>query len=207
MSKRQKVLDNERELLKKIKQDGLEDLMLEFDDDMPSELIEAIREAHDAEVLSERGGSDIPSGQPYRLSDSDDFPFGTYIQNKTGRIISQHFRMSDEYQIKQDSAFGLMKEMGFTQIFNRDYYGGNTHSCSIVYEKRIGSAITLVSVANVVRKWLGKQTAKYKSTWGVEIQIYSNDNSDEYQNLIDKFIGLGKKRKHEENNIALVIQT
>ena len=174
MSKRRKqVLDNERVLLKKIKEDrhSLEDMLLQLDDDTPMELLEAIREAHDSEVSSGMGNGDAPTGQPYRLSDSDDFPFGTYIQNKTGKIISQHFRMSDEYQIKQDSAFGLMKEMGFTQIFNRDYYGGNTHGCSIVYEKRIGSAITLVSVANVVRKWLGKQTAKYKSSWGVEIQI------------------------------------
>ena len=209
MSRRKKVSDSEKFLLKKIKEDrySVEDMLMELEDEIPNELLEAIREAHDAEVSSESGASDVPTGQPYRLSDSDDFPFGTYIQNKTGKIISQHFRMSDEYQIKQESAFGLMKEMGFTQIFNRDYYGGNTHSCSIVYEKRIGSAITLVSVANVVRKWLGKQTTKYKNTWGVEIQIYSNDNSDEYQNLIEKFIGLGKKRKHEENNIALVIQT
>lgn len=207
MSRRQKVLDSERELIKKINDDGLEDLMLELNDDVPEELIEAIREAHDSEVMNQSGGADVPTGQPYRLSDSDDFPFGTYIQNQTGRIISRHFRMSDEYLIKQDAGFKLMKDEGFTEVFSREFYGGNTHSSSIVYQKRIGNSITLVSIGNIVRKWLGKQTTKYKNSWGIEIQIYSNDNSDEYGQLIEKFIGLGKKRKHEENNIALVIQT
>jgi SpoVK/Ycf46/Vps4 family AAA+-type ATPase len=42
---------------------------------------------------------------------------------------------------------------------------------------------------------------------GLDIQIYSNDESNLYLDLVDTIIGLSKKRKHESNNIALVIQT
>ncbi|MFN9898205.1 MAG: hypothetical protein ACK55Z_05290, partial [bacterium] len=71
---------------------------LEFNelDELPEDIREAIKEAEVAYGKSE-GAVELPSGQPYRLSDADDFPFGTYIQNQTGRIISKHFRMSDEY--------------------------------------------------------------------------------------------------------------
>jgi SpoVK/Ycf46/Vps4 family AAA+-type ATPase len=175
-------------------------------EDLPNDVREAIQEA-ERSYMNDSQSSNIPTGQPYRLNDADDFPFGTYIHNKTGRIISNHFRISDEYHIKQDKAFELVKELGFTQIFNRGFYGTNSHSSTLVFEKQIGNSLTLIMLGNFINKWVGKVTEKFKANWGIDIQIYSNDSSDEYQQLIDKMIGLGKKRKHEENNIALVIQT
>jgi hypothetical protein len=181
---------------------------LEFNelDELPEDIREAIKEAEVAYGKSE-GAVELPSGQPYRLSDADDFPFGTYIQNQTGRIISKHFRMSDEYLIKQDKGLALIKEFGFNEIFNRSFYGNSNHSATIVYEKRIGNSITLVSFNNVVQKWTKKVKRKFIENYGLDIHVYSNDDSDEYASLIEKIIGLGKKRKYEENNIALVIQT
>ena len=122
MSRRRTVLDNERELIEKLQSNMLDELNLELDDDMPEELLTAIREAHD-EAVTSSGGEDITTGQPYRLSDSDDFPFGTYIQNQTGKIITKHFRISDEYQIKQEPFLKMVKDMGFNRIFVREYYG------------------------------------------------------------------------------------
>jgi len=181
---------------------------LEFNelDELPEDIREAIKEAEVAYGKSE-GSVELPSGQPYRLSDADDFPFGTYIQNKTGRIVSKHFRMSDEYFVKQDKGMALIKELGFTEIFNRSFYGAANHSATIVYEKRMGNSITLVSFSNVIKKWVKKVKRKYKESYGLDIHVYSNDDTEEYTSLIEKIIGLGKKRKYEENNIALVIQT
>jgi hypothetical protein len=113
MSKRQQVLENERKLIEKLQSNMLDELDLELDGDMPEELLEAIRNAHDETVGN--GGSatnEVTTGQPYRLSDSDDFPFGTYVQNQTGRIVTKHFRISDEYQILLWlRIWGLIKSM------------------------------------------------------------------------------------------------
>lgn len=208
MSRRKTVLDNERKLIEKLQNNMLDELDLHLDEDIPEELINAIREAHD-ETVESMGGStnDVTTGQPYRLSDSDDFPFGTYIQNQTGKIITKHFRISDEYQIKQEPFLKVVKDMGFNRIFVREYYGHNNYGATEVWEKRVGGSTTLINISNVIRKWNTKVKKSYRDGIGVDIQLYSNDESDLYNELVEKIIGLGKKRKHESNNIALVIQT
>jgi hypothetical protein len=180
-----------------------------LDDDTPEELIQAIREAYDDEAVTHNGSSlgDVTTGQPYRLSDSDDFPFGTYIQNQTGKIITKHFRISDDYQIKQAPFFSVVKEMGFNRIYVREFYGHNNYGATEVWERRNGGATTLINISNVIRKWNGKVKKSFKDSIGVDVQVYSNDESNLYSELVEKIIGLGKKRKHESNNIALVIQT
>ena len=184
----------------------IEELEINELDELPEDIVEAIKEAEVSYGKSE-SASELPSGQPYRLSDADDFPFGTYIQNKTGRIISKHFRMSDEYFVKQDKGMELIKELGFTEIFNRSFYGSANHTATIVWEKCVGNSITLISISNLVKKWNKKVRKKYKDSFGIDIHVYSNDDTDEYNSIIEKIIGLGKRRKFEENNIALVIQT
>ena len=180
-----------------------------LDDDAPEELIQAIREAYDDEAVIQNGSSlgDVTTGQPYRLSDSDDFPFGTYIQNQTGKIITKHFRISDDYQIKQAPFFEVVKEMGFNRIYVREFYGHNNYGASEVWERKNGGVTTLINISNVIRKWNGKVKKSFKDSIGVDVQVYSNDESKLYTELVEKIIGLGKRRKHESNNIALVIQT
>ena len=197
---------------KKLKKQ-LEDESEQFIDDLlndgsfPEELIESIKEAEKHEFAERSGGADITTGQPYRLSDADDFPFGTYIQNQTGRIISRHFRMDDEYQIKQDDILTMLEDVGYTRIFDRSYYGGRNFSSSYVYERKVGDSITLVSISNVINKWIKKTKKSIISQIGIDVQIYSNDNSELYDEFISKIIKLGKRRRHESNNIGLVIQT
>lgn len=185
----------------------IDELTFEDFDELPDDVRNAIKEAEASYEKSEGSAVELPTGQPYRLSDADDFPFGTYIQNKTGKIVSKHFRMSDEFLITQEKGLELIKEFGFNEIFNRSFYGTSNHSATIVYEKKIGNSITLISFNNVVRKWTKKVKRKYMENYGLDIHIYSNDETDEYNSLIDKIIGLGKRRRYEENNIALVIQT
>ena len=197
-------MDSKR--LRELKEEQLDTLAeLENDSSIPQELIDAIKEAN--EMATPNPSADITTGQPYRLSDADDFPFGTYIQNQTGRIISRHFRIDDEYQIKQEPMLELLEDMGFTRIFDRSYYGARSLSSAYVYEKRTGDSITLVNVANVINKWIKKAKKSFMDSIGVDIHIYSNDNSNIYDELIQRVIKLGKRRKQESNNIALVIQT
>jgi len=209
MSRRKAVLDNEKRLIEKLKDMAFDDLDLHIDEDTPEDLLEAIREAYDEPAISSGGSAtnEVTTGQPYRLSDSDDFPFGTYIQNQTGRIVTKHFRISDEYQIKQAPFLSMVKDMGFNKIYVREYYGHNNYGASEVWEKRTGGAVTLINISNVIRKWTSKVKKSFKDSVGVDVQVYSNDESQLYTELVEKIIGLGKKRKHESNNIALVIQT
>jgi len=209
MSRRKAVLDNEKRLIEKLKDMAFDDLNLHIDEDTPEDLLEAIREAYDEPSISGGGDStnQTTTGQPYRLSDSDDFPYGTYIQNQTGKLITKHFRISDDYQIKQAPFFTVIKEMGFNRIYVREFYGHNNYGASEVWEKRNGIATTLISVSNVIRKWNDKVKKAFKDGIGVDVQVYSNDESEIYTELVEKIIELGKRRKHESNNIALVIQT
>jgi hypothetical protein len=208
MSRRKAVLDNEKRLIDKLRNMAFDDLKLEIDEDTPDDLLEAIRDAYD-EPISSGGDStnQIATGQPYRLTDSDDFPFGTYVQNQTGRIVTKHFRISDEYQIKQNSFMSVITEMGFERIYVREYYGHNNYGATEVWEKRIGGSTTLINISNVIRKWTSKVKKSYKDSQGLDVQLYSNDDSKVYTQLVEKIIALGKRRKHESNNIALVIQT
>jgi hypothetical protein len=197
-------MDSKR--LRELRDEQLDTMQeLENDPTLPQELIEAIKEAN-AEAVP-NFGSDVPTGQPYRLSDADDFPFGTYIQNQTGRIISKHFRMDDDYQIRQEDMLELLEDIGYSRIFDRSYYGTKSLSSAYVYEKKTGDSITLVNVANVINKWIRKAKKSFIDSIGIDVQIYSNDNSDLYDDLISKIIKLSKRRKHESNNIGLVIQT
>jgi len=210
MSRRKAVLDNEKRLIEKLKDMAFDDLDLHIDEDTPEDLLEAIREAYDEPAISGGYGdstSQTTTGQPYRLSDSDDFPYGTYIQNQTGKLITKHFRISDDYQIKQASFFAVIKEMEFNRIYVREFYGHSNYGASEVWEKRNGTATTLISISNVIRKWNDKVKKAFKDGIGVDVQVYSNDESEIYTELVEKIIGLGKRRRHESNNIALVIQT
>ena len=209
MSRRKAVLDNEKRLIEKLKNLAFDDLKLEIDDDTPDDLLEAIRDAYDEPGISGGGdsASQIPTGQPYRLADSDDFPFGTYVQNQTGRFITKHFRISDEYQIKQAPFMEAITEMGFHKIYVREYYGHNSYGATEVWEKKVGSSTTLINISNLIRRWTSRVKKSFKDSQGLDIQLYSNDDSVLYTELVEKIISMGKRRKHESNNIALVIQT
>ena len=159
--------------LKKQIQEESEQLIQELlnDGDIPQDLIDSIREAEKHEFSERMGGSDITTGQPYRLSDVDDFPFGTYIQSQTGRIISRHFRMDDEYQIKQDVMLELLKDLGYQRIFDRSYYGDRSYSSALVYEKKIGDSITLIHISNVINKFLKKTKKSFIDSIGIDVHI------------------------------------
>jgi len=192
-------------------QEELMRIIEELPDDLPSEIADQIIESIEDGLPEVAGGGmgsyQVISPQPYRLSDPDDFPIGTYIHTKTGQMMSKHFRISEEFQLKQDGVLDMISEFGLTEIYSRDWYGVKSFSSHKFYEKWVGGNLLVIQVGGIIHKWHKKISASYKKGMGVDVQVYSNSASDELDAIIAKLISLVKIRKEESNNIGLVIQT
>ena len=192
-------------------QEELMRIIEELPDDLPSEVADQIIESIEDGLPEVAGGGvgsyQVISPQPYRLSDPDDFPIGTYIHTKTGQMMSNHFRISEEFQLKQDGVLDMISEFGLTEIYSRDWYGVKSFSSHKFYEKWVGGNLLVIQVGGIIHKWHKKISASYKKGMGVDVQVYSNSASDELDAIIAKLISLVKIRKEESNNIGLVIQT
>ena len=192
-------------------QEELMRIIEELPEDLPSEIADQIIESIEDGLPEVAGGGmgsyQVISPQPYRLSDPDDFPIGTYIHTKTGQMMSKHFRISEEFQLKQDGVLDMISEFGLTEIYSRDWYGVKSFSSHKFYEKWVGGNLLVIQVGGIIHKWHKKISASYKKGMGVDVQVYSNSASDELDAIIAKLISLVKIRKEESNNIGLVIQT
>jgi len=71
--------------------------------------------------------------QYYRLSDTDDFPYGTYIHQKTGELISQHFRIGDGLVITQTAMQGWVSKSKFIKVHTKDYVTKGEFFSTLVY--------------------------------------------------------------------------
>jgi hypothetical protein len=192
-------------------QEELMRIIEELPEDLPSEIADQIIESIEDGLPEVGGGTmgsyQVLSPQPYRLSDPDDFPIGTYIHTKTGQMMSKHFRISEEFQLKQDGVLDMISEFGFTEIYSRDWYGVKSFSSHKFYEKWVDGNLLVVQVGGIIHKWHKKISASYKKGMGVDVQVYSNSASEELDAVVAKLISLVKIRKEESNNIGLVIQT
>jgi hypothetical protein len=192
-------------------QEELMRIIEELPEDLPSEIADQIIESIEDGLPEVAGGGvgsyQVISPQPYRLSDPDDFPIGTYIHTKTGQMMSKHFRISEEFQLKQDGVLDMISEFGFTEIYSRDWYGVKSFSSHKFYEKWVDGNLLVVQVGGIIHKWHKKISASYKKGMGVDVQVYSNSASDELDAIVARLISLVKIRKEESNNIGLVIQT
>ncbi|MEY4331938.1 MAG: hypothetical protein RLZZ196_676 [Bacteroidota bacterium] len=183
---------------------SIEDGEYEFDE----EILESIREDLANIEATEKGSAyQIPTQQPYRLSDSDDFPFGTYIHTKTGRMIENHFRLSDQYNFKQDAVVDILNELEYKEIYSRDFFGSDSFMSTKVYEKKVGDGVILFQLSSFINKWTSRASKYIKKRHNPSIEIFSNIDIKHYNEIIDRVLGITKVIKHEENNIALVIQT
>jgi len=186
-------------------QEELMRIIEELPDDLPSEIADQIIESIEDGLPEVAGGGmgsyQVISPQPYRLSDPDDFPIGTYIHTKTGQMMSKHFRISEEFQLKQDGVLDMISEFGLTEIYSRDWYGVKSFSSHKFYEKWVGGNLLVIQVGGIIHKWHKKISASYKKGMGVDVQVYSNSASDELDAIIAKLISLVKIRKEESNNI------
>ena len=191
---------------KKLTEAELDELIVDELDDLPHELRMAIRESITTSE-SYGGGSSVTTGQSYKPIDYDDFPIGMYLMNKTGRSSSAYFRISDEFQIKQDEALNVIEGLGFTEIFNKEMYMRSGHFQNKIYERVYEDGIILLMVDSIAVKW-GKSVSKsYREDRSINISLAGNTSPKDFNGVTSLLTPLAKIRKERENNIALVIQT
>jgi len=181
-------------------------LSLEELDMIPTEVRMAISES----IKSSEGygdGSSTTTGQSYKPIDFDDFPIGMYMINKTGRSSSAFFRISDEFQVKQEDALTLVERLGFVEIFNKSLFMQSGHFENKMYEKVFDDGIVLLMVDSIAKKWGASVSKSYRADRGINISLCSNASPKDFDEITNQFIPLAKKRRERENNIALVIQT
>jgi hypothetical protein len=185
----------------------LEDILsVEELDSIPTEVRMAISES----ITSSEGygdGSNTTTGQSYKPIDYDDFPIGMYLINKTGRSASGYFRISDEFQVKQEDALELVEKLGFVEIFNKSLFMQSGHFENKMYEKVFDDGIVLLMVDSIAKKWGASVSKSYRADRGINISLCSNASPKYFDEITNQFIPLAKRRREKENNIALVIQT
>jgi hypothetical protein len=185
----------------------LEDILsVEELDMIPAEVRMAISESIKSSEGYGNGGS-TTTGQSYKPIDFDDFPIGMYLVNKTGRSASAYFRISDEFQVKQEDALELVEKLGFVEIFNKSLFMNSGHFENKIYEKVYDSGIILLMVDSIAKKWAPSVSKSYKADRGINISLCANASPKEFNEITSQFTPLAKRRREKENNIALVIQT
>jgi len=190
---------------KKLTESELDELVVDELADLPHDLRMAISES----IKSESGGGEFAAltGQSYKPADYDDFPIGMYMVNKTGRSSSGYFRISDEFQVKQDDALGLVEKLGFIEIFNKSLFMQSGHFENKIYEKVFDGGIVLLMIDSIAKKWGPSVSKSYRADRGINISLASNASPKDFNEITNQFTPLAKRRKERENNIALVIQT
>ena len=182
-------------------------LSVEELDSIPAEIRLAISESIKSSEGYGEGGSNTTTGQSYKPIDFDDFPIGMYRINKTGRSSSAYFRISDEFQIKQDEALALITPLGFVEVFNKSLYMNSGHFENKIYEKVCKDGIILLMVDSIAVKWAKSVSKSYREDRGINVSLCGNASPKDFNEVTSHFTPLAKKRKERENNIALVIQT
>ena len=190
---------------KKLTESELDDLVVDELEDLPHDLRMAIRESIQSEYSG--GNSEVVTGQSYKPADYDDFPIGMYLVNKTGRSSSAFFRISDEFQIKQDEALDVIDGLGFIEVFNKSMFMKSGHFENKIYERVYEDGIILIMVDSIAKKWAKSISKSYRQDRGINISLCGNASPKDFNAVTALLTPLAKTRRERENNIALVIQT
>ena len=190
---------------KKLTESELDELVVDELEDLPHDLRMAIRDSIKAD--SGGGESSVLKGQLYKPADYDDFSIGMYLVNKTGKGSSAFFRISDEFQIKQDDALDLISGLGFVEVFNKSMFMKSGHFENKIYEKVCEDGIILIMVDSIAKKWAKSVSKSYREDRGINISLTGNASTKDFDAVTSVITPLAKTRRERENNIALVIQT
>ena len=190
---------------KKLTESELDELVVDELEDLPHDLRMAIKESIQSEYSG--GESGALTGQSYKPADYDDFPIGMYMVNKTGRSSSAYFRISDEFQIKQDDALDVIDGLGFTEVFNKELFMKSGHFQNKIYERVYDDGIVLLMVDSIAKKWAKSVSKSYRQDRGINISLCGNASPKDFNAVTALLTPLAKTRRERENNIALVIQT
>ena len=189
---------------KKLTESQLDELVVDELEDLPHDLRMAIRDSIQADIS---GPTEAVTGQSYKPTDYDDFPIGMYVVNKTGRNPSAFFRISDEFQIKQDDALDLISGLGFVEVFNKSMFMKSGHFENKIYEKVCEDGIILIMVDSIAKKWAKSVSKSYREDRGINISLTGNASTKDFDAVTSVITPLAKSRRERENNISLVIQT
>ena len=190
---------------KKLTESELDELVVDELEDLPHDLRMAIRDSIKAD--SGGGESSVLKGQLYKPADYDDFSIGMYLVNKTGKGSSAFFRISDEFQIKQDDALDLISGLGFVEVFNKSMFMKSGHFENKIYEKVCDDGIILIMVDSIAKKWAKSVSKSYRADRGINISLCGNASPKDFDAVTSLITPLAKSRRERENNISLVIQT
>ena len=190
---------------KKLTESELDELVVDELEDLPHDLRMAIRDSIKAE--SGGGNPEALTGQLYKPADYDDFSIGMYLVNRTGKGSSAFFRISDEFQIKQDDALDLISELGFVEVFNKSMFMKSGHFENKIYEKVCEDGIILIMVDSIAKKWAKSVSKSYRADRGINISLTGNASTKDFDAVTSVITPLAKSRRERENNISLVIQT
>ena len=147
----------------------------------------------------------FPSPQYYRLADTDDFPYGTYVHKKTNKLISQHFRLGDMLTMTQTAIEGWLGKTDFVKIHTKDYVTKGEYFSTNVYELVADGGILLLTIGDSLVNF-PKNKAKIGKN-GVYITLNGNVGDSTYKDIANGITKITTFKKQEENNVSLVIQT
>jgi hypothetical protein len=161
----------------------LGDILSEEELDMiPTEVRMAISESiKSSEAYGD--GSSTTTGQSYKPIDYDDFPIGMYMINKTGKNPSAYFRISDEFQVKQEEALVLVDKLGFVEIFNKSLFMNSGHFENKIYEKVFDDGIVLLMIDSIAKKWGASVSKSYRADRGINISLSSNASPKDFDKI------------------------
>jgi hypothetical protein len=144
----------------------------------------------------------------YRTIDSDEFPIGSYIENKTGRPIT-HFYKPASTNTRELCHFiedvdNLLKQFPFQNIFSFESWDPDESSIksSCVYEWKVDDGIILLLVSNYPKQYKNK---KIKKRITISLTLASNAPEATFNQVRDYIIDSYKKAPVPNNNVNLVI--
>ena len=192
----------------RIKLKSTEELRALLGDELYREVIDAVDETRTTKDKPEYKRYQDPATtsivtQYYRLSDTDDFPYGTYIHQKTGELISQHFRVGDGLVITQTAMQNWVSKSKFTKVHTKDYVTKGEFFSTLVYEMESEGGVLLLTVQDYLVDF-PKSKAKIGKN-EIYVSLTGNIAESIYKEVTDSIVALTTSKKQEENNVALVI--
>jgi len=150
---------------------------------------------------SHRSDSALPSLIPYRPTDADDFPIGSYGLEVTGKHYTHFFNLSDQYRFTNSDIVSFIDECNLKQIHSREYYVNGSHSASRWYEMKDDVGVLLMNVTYMPLNGKLIRNARDIAT----IRIYSNVVETIYNTIVERVKSIARKQREEANNVSLVI--
>ena len=151
----------------------------------------------------------------YRAADNDEFPIGTYIQDKTGRGITFYFKSSGGNSQSichyPEDAERIIQKFGFKKIYTHEYYDEDDKVLNgrNVYEIQDGDGIFVMSVSNMPQtpNFFSNQKPKASKKATVYIGFVGNGTYETYEQIKKELVSSYKKPQVPPNNVYLVVQS